>query len=269
MNKFVFSLLAVSSLVLTVVRFLPDDVQQKIPGMAFGKSPVQEVESALRKRSQELLKASATQQAQVARLKQTEAELQQVVKSKDERLTEIEFLIGELQKSGHSDVVSIHNVSLRKQDVQADLEALVLRAEELVKREELLKGLIARLQETTIQAAEDLATARGDLLTAENFLNEKKADIALAEVRRWSGSNEDPLVRIAAGEDELQEARRRLERELAESGIAPTEPGRPWSRWSNGHVTSAAEIQARANKLLAGEADKSRDSLLTAGPTQD
>ena len=269
MNKIVFSLLAVASLVLTVVRFLPD-VQEKFPGVVFWRSPVQEVESALKKRSQGLLKASATHHGQAARTNQAEAELTQVRNRKQDELKQIEFLTSELQKCSHSDaMLTIHGVSLRKQDVEADLEGLVLATEELVRREELLKGLIARLQETTIQAAADLAKARGDLLAAENWLHEKKADLALAEVRRWSGSNEDPLVRIASGEDELEEARRELERELAETGIgsiSPTEPGRPWSRWSSGHVTSAAEIQSRAQKLLAGKSD---ESYLAAKPTQN
>lgn len=268
MNKFVFSLMAVASVVLTVVRFLPDD--REIPGMAFWRSPVERVEDAIKTRTEQVLKASSSNLGQVHQKRQHEAELLQVRKAKQEGLKQIAFLTARLQKcSGNDAMLTIHNVSLRKQDVESDLETLVLRTEELVKREELLEKLIARLQETILAADSDISNARGEILTVQSWMNEKKADTALAEVRRWTSSNEDPLVRIAAGEDELQEARRALEQELAGAGIAPTEAGRPWSRWSNGHVTSAAEIQARANKLLAGEADESRDSLLTAGPSQD
>ena len=272
MNKLVFSLMAVASIAVTVLRFLPD-AQEKFPTLVFWNSPADEVQDAIKERAEQVLKASAIHQSQLTRLKQTEAERTQVRNSKRENLKEIGFLSSELQQCSHSNpVLTIHGVQIGRSEVESDLAERVTGGEELGRREALLTELIARLQETTTQSASDLGKARGEILTAQNWLNQAEADLALTQVRGWSGSNEDPLVRIAAGEDRLEEARRELERELAERGVgstSPTEPGRSWSRWSGGHATSGAEIQARANKLLAEQSDGAHNSQRTAKPIQN
>lgn len=260
------------SVALAAYHFVPE-VQQKFSTWPFRRSPVAEVQDALRSRSKEVLKASAIHREQIARLKQNEADMTQVQNSKRDNLSQIQFLTSKLKKGSHRDaVLTIHNVSLQRKDVERDLAKLVFATEELAQREEMLEELIARLLETTNQAASDLANARGDMLAAENWLNEKKADLALAEVRRWSGSFEDPLVRISLGDDELKKAQQKLEQQMIENGIdstSPTESGRPWKRWSDGHATSAEEIQSRAQQLLAGESDRPHGSHLTSMPVED
>ena len=272
MSKMLFSVVAVMSLVLSVVRFLPA-VQENFPGLIFWWSPAEEVQEAIRVRAEQILKANAIHQGQLARMKQTEAERTQVRNLKRENLKEIAFLTAELQKCGHSDaVLIIHGVQIGRHEVEGDLSKRVTGGEELGRREALLTESIARLQETTTQSATDLAKARGEILTAQNWLNETKADLALWEVRRWSGSSEDPLVRIRDGENRLEKALREMERELAESGVgntSQTDPVRSWERWSGGHATSGAEIQSRAKKLLEDASKPVDASHLTANPTQN
>jgi chromosome segregation ATPase len=271
MMLFKFSLAAALGLALGVYYFVPA-VKQSLPEWPLSPSPVTEVQDALKSRSRDVLKASAVYHQQVNRLKQAEAERSQVQKSKRENLKQMEFLTAEVQKCRPDDaVLTVHNVALRKQDVEGDLEKLVVETEELARREELLNALIARLQGNTTAASPDIAKARQNLLEAETWLNERKSDLALSEVRRWNGSTTDPLSRIIAGEDQLQAAQRNLEQQMIENGVdstSPKESVRPWKMWSDGHATSAEEIQSRAQQLIARESAKS-DHKLAAKPTQD
>ena len=188
MKVLTISLAAGFGLALAAYHMVPE-VQKKFQEWTVGRSPVEEVQDALKSRAVNVLKASAVHQKQVDRLRQKEAEKSQVGKAKGENLKQMAFLTSELQKSSPGDaVLTIHSVSMQRADVERDLAKLVFATEELAQREELLEELIARLIETTTQAAADLAKARGDMLAAENWLNEKKADLALTEVRRWSGS---------------------------------------------------------------------------------
>jgi hypothetical protein len=272
MMFFKFSLAAALGLALGVYYFVPA-VKQSLPEWPFSPSPVTEVQDALKSRSRDVLKASAVHHQQVSRLKQAEAERAQVKNAKLEKLKQVEFLTAEVQKCRPDDaVLTVHNVVLRKQDLEADLEKVVFETEELVKRESLLNDQVVRLQETTTAAASDIAKARDNVLEGDTWLSQKKCDLALSEVRRWNGSSTDPLSRIIAGEDELQAAQEKLEQQMIENGVdsnSPLESVRPWKRWSDGHATSAQEIQSRAKQLLARESEKFDHSQLAVKPTQD